>query len=435
MRRYAERLFLDARIGMTLVDGDGRYLRANPAFCRLLGYREDELLGRRFSELTHPDERDAQLELLEALRSGAVEGVETEMRYLARDGRAIWALVNVAPTSDRSALIVQVQDISERKRAELAVVEERNLLRALLETTTDQVYFKDLASRFIRVSRAQAAKLGFSGPDEAIGKTDFDVFSSEHAREAFHDEQHIIETGEPIIDIEERETWTDAREAWVSTSKFPLRDEHGELMGTFGISRDITRRKRIEEGLRESEGRWRTLLANAQELIVVLDGDGRVAYCSPSIERWLGYAAEELVALPSHPDDEAALRQRPWRRHALHHHAAAAAARRQSGLSAARGRTRPPRALASPPWLARPPASSAPPAAPSPPSGAASARTAAPGTRSPRRRAPRRRGRPPQPSSRPRCRTWRRSATRACRPASASSTACSAAASSPARSS
>jgi two-component system NtrC family sensor kinase len=300
-------MFVDARIAMTLVADDGSYLRANPAFCRMLGYREEELLGRRLGEFTHPDERDAQQQLLQRLRAGVAGGIETEQRYLARDGRVIWALVNLARTSDRVAFIVQVQDISERKRAEAAIAEERNLLRALLETTHDQVYFKDLESRFVRVSGAQASKLGFDTPEELIGKTDFDVFSAEHAREAFADEQRIIRTGEPMSDIEERETWADIHEAWVSTSKFALRDERGEVIGTFGISRDITKRKRTEEGLRESEERWRSLLANAQEMIVVVDGDGGVAYCSPSIQRWLGYDADELVALPSHPADEVAL--------------------------------------------------------------------------------------------------------------------------------
>jgi PAS domain S-box-containing protein len=300
-------MFVDARIAMTLVADDASYLRANPAFCRMLGYREDELLGRRFTEFTHPDERDGQLQLLEQMRAGLDGGIETEKRYLTRDGRVLWALVNVARTSDGGAFIVQAQDISERKRADAAIAEERNLLRALLETTTDQVYFKDLESRFVRVSRAQATKLGFDGPDELIGKTDFDVFSAEHAQPAFADEQRIIRTGEPISDMEERETWADDREAWVSTSKFPLHNERDEVIGTFGISRDITNRKRTEDGLRESDERWRTLLANAQEMIIVVDGEGRVAYCSPSIQRWLGYDAEEFVELPSHPDDEVAL--------------------------------------------------------------------------------------------------------------------------------
>ena len=300
-------MFVDARIAMTLVADDGSCLHANPAFCRMLGYRKEELLGRRFSEFTHPDDRDRQQQLIERLRAGGDSGIETEQRYLTRDGRVISTLVNLARTSDRAALIVQVQDISERKRAEAAIAEERNLLKALLETTTDQVYFKDLESRFVRASRALASKLGLDGPDELIGKTDFDVFSAEHAGEAFADEQRIIRTGEPISDIEERETWADTHVAWVSTSKFPLLDERGEVIGTFGISRDITNRKRTEEGLRESEERWRTLLANAQEMIVVVDGEGRVAYCSPSIQRWLGYDPKELVALPSHPDDEVAL--------------------------------------------------------------------------------------------------------------------------------
>jgi PAS domain S-box-containing protein len=298
-------MFRHARIGMVITDSQGRLLEANPAFSAMLGYEEHELLGRSFTEFTHPDERDGNLRLMAEMRAGTRSGFDLEKRYVARDGSVIWAQVNVSltrePDSGAGFAIAQVQDISARKRAEHAAAEERQLLRALLETTTDQIYFKDRDSRFLRVSNAQAAKLGLRAPEDAIGKTDFDVFSHEHASEAFADEQRILETGEPITGLEERESWTDGREAWVSTSKFPLHDERGDVIGTFGISRDITRRRHDEAIIRDSEERWRVLLANAQEMIAVVDDAGRVSYCSPSVRRWLGYDPEELRRLPSHP--------------------------------------------------------------------------------------------------------------------------------------
>ena len=92
-----------------------------------------------------------------------------------------------------------------------------------------------------------------------MGKSDFDLFSDEHARQAFEDERRIMQTGQPVIDLEERETWPDRPDTWVSTTKMPLRDAHGRIVGTFGVSRDITDRRRAEEALRDNEEKFRTL--------------------------------------------------------------------------------------------------------------------------------------------------------------------------------
>jgi diguanylate cyclase (GGDEF)-like protein/PAS domain S-box-containing protein len=120
----------------------------------------------------------------------------------------------------------------------------------LLATPEARVYFKDLQSRFLLVS-AGCHATGPSGPalEELIGKTDFDFFSQEHAAAAFADEQQIIRTGEPIVGKLERETFHDRVDAWASTSKMPLRDKHGKIIGTFGITRDVTAQIKAENAL------------------------------------------------------------------------------------------------------------------------------------------------------------------------------------------
>lgn len=92
-----------------------------------------------------------------------------------------------------------------------------------------------------------AERLGIKDPDEAVGKTDFNFFTEEHAKQAYNDEQNVIKTGKPIIDIEEKETWHEKGDRWVSTIKMPFYDEKAKIIGTFGISRDITDRKKAEE--------------------------------------------------------------------------------------------------------------------------------------------------------------------------------------------
>jgi phosphoserine phosphatase RsbU/P len=126
-------------------------------------------------------------------------------------------------------------------------VDERVIIDALLNHTPDHIYFKDLQSRFIFNSLTQVTRFGLSKPEDAVGKTDFDFFSAEHAKHAFEDEQWILQTGQSIVGKEEKETWPDGRVTWVSTSKMPLHDKHGKIIGTFGISRDITARKLAEE--------------------------------------------------------------------------------------------------------------------------------------------------------------------------------------------
>ena len=136
--------------------------------------------------------------------------------------------------------------LAETQKAEKALTAERDLLRCLMENVPDHIYFKDEQSRFIRINRALSDQFHLASPDDAIGKTDADFFTNEHAQQALGDERRVLETGEPILEMEERETWPDGRIGWVSTNKMVMRDRAGNVIGTFGISRDITARKLAE---------------------------------------------------------------------------------------------------------------------------------------------------------------------------------------------
>jgi sigma-B regulation protein RsbU (phosphoserine phosphatase) len=116
------------------------------------------------------------------------------------------------------------------------------LLRNLMETIPDNIYFKDINSHFIMVNKAYCDWTGMSS-EQVVGKSDFDLFSKEHALQAYADEQKIIESGEPLFPVEEKETWPDGRVTWVSSTKMPLQDAGGKIIGTFGLSRDITTHK------------------------------------------------------------------------------------------------------------------------------------------------------------------------------------------------
>ncbi|HEY2250477.1 MAG TPA: histidine kinase dimerization/phospho-acceptor domain-containing protein, partial [Planctomycetaceae bacterium] len=140
----------------------------------------------------------------------------------------------------------------ERRVAErtAALEQEQYLLQALLQHLPHSIYFKDADSRFVSVSQALIAKFGFSDARQVIGKTDFDFFSEEHARQAFVDEQELLHGVKKVIEKHEVETWPDGSKTWVSTTKLPLVDRQGRTIGTFGISQNITAQKQAEEALR-----------------------------------------------------------------------------------------------------------------------------------------------------------------------------------------
>lgn len=120
------------------------------------------------------------------------------------------------------------------------------LMDQLMHLLKDNIYFMDRQGHIVMISDEGARWLGFNEPEEVIGKTDLDIFTEEHGREAYEDEQRIMRTGQPILAKEEKETWADGHETWVSTSKLPLRDKDGNIIGTFGLSRDITDHKKAE---------------------------------------------------------------------------------------------------------------------------------------------------------------------------------------------
>src|SRR5664280_819256 len=160
---------------------------------------------------------------------------------------------------------------------------ERLCMLNLLANPEERVFFKDLESRFLLVSAGYVAALApRCSPDELVGKTDFDIFSRSHAAAAFEDERRVIETGEAVVDKVERETYRDRPDAWVSTYKFPLRDERGSIVGTWGISRDIT-------GPKQAEERLAAMFKSALDGIVIVDDSGQVVQVNPRTEELFGY--------------------------------------------------------------------------------------------------------------------------------------------------
>ncbi|MCA9134314.1 MAG: PAS domain-containing protein, partial [Planctomycetales bacterium] len=245
-------------INLVLKGRDGRRLYANRSYLDLHDLSLAEIVGKTDAELL-PADIAAQFAADDRRVLETGEVIHKFEENVTRNGRRLWTEIIKGPLRDADNQITGVQilfwDATDRKNTELALQRERYLLHTLLDNVPDSIYFKDRESRFLRISRGMAKKFHLSDPQVAVGKTDADIFTAEHARQAREDELHIMETGQPMIARTERETWPDRPDSWSSTTKLPLYDSDGSVAGTFGISRDITELIEAELRLREAHDR------------------------------------------------------------------------------------------------------------------------------------------------------------------------------------
>lgn len=186
-------------------------------------------------------------------------------------------------------------------------IDEQFLLRLLMDQLPDAIYFKDLKSRFIRVNRALAGWFGLNDPADAVGKSDSDFFPKAFAQATFDAEQAIIRTGTPVIDQEEKFIGRDGKSHWVSTTKLPMKDPKGTVIGTFGISRDLRVEKRAEERVRDSEALYQSLIECLPQCIFRKDTEGRYLYVNQRLCASMNKKPEDLLGKTDFDINPAAL--------------------------------------------------------------------------------------------------------------------------------
>ncbi|MYB00461.1 PAS domain S-box protein [Candidatus Poribacteria bacterium] len=280
---------------------DGSFVPLNPAWEDTLGFTEFELQNQQWWTFVHPEDKQEMLDSVEKVETGERDSIIFESRFQCKDASYKWLKWRVTKAPGNQCCYLVATDISRQKRLEarlkesetrfrqLAVkhVQEGDLLHTLMENTPDHIYFKDTESRFIRINRSLADQFGLKNPTDAVHKTDFDFFTREHAQQAYQDEQDVIESGKPMEGKQEKETWPDEQDTWVSTTKVPIRDRDGRIIGTCGISRDITEYYRAQQAVRDSEANWRSLVESVPDIISTLDLDYRLQFVNrlpPTLE-------------------------------------------------------------------------------------------------------------------------------------------------------
>ena len=200
-------------------------------------------------------------------------------------------------------------DVTERKRAEEELRQNRNMLAYILNSVPQSVFWKDRNSVYLGCNEVFAHAVGIASPEEIVGKTDAELpWPSHEAGDYKTDDSEVMESNRPKRHIIEPFQRADGTRLWVDTTKVPLSDETGRVYGVLGVCEDITERKRADEALRNSEERFRTIFEQAPLGIALLDSrSGRFLQCNPMHAKTLGRTPEELLALDfmqiTHPDD------------------------------------------------------------------------------------------------------------------------------------
>lgn len=244
-------LFQAAPLPIFVMDTDWLVRMWNPAAERDFGWLAHEVLGRPLPIIAAGN-RAAQL-VTEAIEQGTRL---TSIQVCRKDGSNALAEISLAPLFDSEnepdGVMAIVSSLTERTADNAEVtVDENDLLAALMESIPDTIYFKDTASRFVRINKSQAQNLGVETPADAVGKTDFDFFSPEHAQDAFADEQRIVDTREPVVSKREKIRLANGHYRYCTSTKVPMVNELGQVTGIAGISRDITEIVLAEEQLRK----------------------------------------------------------------------------------------------------------------------------------------------------------------------------------------
>ncbi|MBZ0316568.1 MAG: PAS domain S-box protein [Anaerolineae bacterium] len=283
LQKYAAEvhdLYNFAPAGYHSLDRDGVFVRINNTELQWLGYTEPEVVGKlKLADLLSPASRHTFYDNFPRfMAQGRISDLEVEM--VRKDGSTFIGLISATAVMDENGQFLHsrstLMDITELKHAQRAIAEERNLLRAVIDTVPDFIYVKDTQHRYLLNNVAHARTLGITSPAEAVGKTDFELFPPELAAKYHADEDRIFATGKPLIKTEERSRGQDGQEIWALTTKLPLRNLDGAVIGLVGTTHDISHLKASEEALRRSQADLRSILDSTSTAFMLLDRDGVV---------------------------------------------------------------------------------------------------------------------------------------------------------------
>jgi PAS domain S-box-containing protein len=292
-----------------MLDLEERVKIWNPAAEQMFGWTEAEVLDRRI-----PIRLDHQHPGYPTLQASVLQGTtysQLELRQQKKDGTPIDIVFSAAPLPGSngkiSGIVAVIADITEQKRQ----AEQLRLLQSVVINTNDAVIIAeadpiDVARlRIVYVNEAFTHMTGYQ-PDEVLGKTPEILHGSKTDPRELNKIQMALSEWKPVT-VEVINYRKDGSEFWNECSFVPVADENNRYTHWISVQRNITERKQVEQALRQSEARFRSLIENALDIIMILDLEDTISYVSPSVEKVLGYSATDLIGKNIvefiHPDD------------------------------------------------------------------------------------------------------------------------------------
>ncbi len=279
-------------------DQFGNFTHVNETAFKFTGYSKNEVYKTNFSEFVRPDyRRRAQFHYFRQFKEKKAT-TYLEVPILKKNGHTCWFGQNVTLIFDGtnvSGFHVISRDITGRKEAEDALKKSEIMLRQIIDIIPDRVFVKDLNGKFILNNISHLKALGAKNQAETIGKTDFDYRSKEVSSLYEEQDHQVIETKKVLSDFLQHEINNKNEDSWLLVTKLPFINEEGEIIGTVGISRDITTQKLAEDAIRESERRFQTLANVSPVGIFRTDSTGYTTYVNPKWCEISGLSFEEAM--------------------------------------------------------------------------------------------------------------------------------------------
>ncbi len=236
-------------------DIQGYFDYVNPAVHGILGYQPGEVVGRYFGEFIVPEWREQVVQFYVDQLTGKTTRSVTEFPLASRSGEERWVelTVNLLSSAGKvTGFLGFLRDVSDRKAAEEALAEERNLLRTVIDIIPAAIYVKDRAHRIVMANAVLARFLGKESAADMIGLSAFDLSTPEDAKASHDEERAILEEGVSVLNREDAHPLEAGTLRWYQSSKVALRDSRGNIIGLVGVSRDITEQRQYERALQDA---------------------------------------------------------------------------------------------------------------------------------------------------------------------------------------